>query len=65
MKNKIRIYELAKELDLKSKFVVEFLNDLGADVSNHMSSIDEDIANMLREHLPRRKRKPWCVKKPR
>lgn len=51
MKNKIRIYELAKELDLKSKFVVEFLNDLGADVSNHMSSIDEDIANMLREHF--------------
>ena len=27
MKNKIRIYELAKELDLKSKFVVEFLHD--------------------------------------
>ncbi|HHT42833.1 MAG TPA: translation initiation factor IF-2 [Firmicutes bacterium] len=51
MKNKIRIYELAKELDLKSKFVVEFLHDLGADVANHMSSIDEDIANMLREHF--------------
>ncbi len=51
MTNKIRIYELAKELDLKSKFVVEFLNDLGADVSNHMSSIDEEIANMLREHF--------------
>lgn len=51
MTNKIRIYELAKELDLKSKFVIEFLNDLGADVSNHMSSIDEDIANMLREHF--------------
>ena len=51
MTNKIRIYELAKELDLKSKFIIEFLNDLGADVSNHMSSIDEDIANMLREHF--------------
>ncbi|NLL09255.1 MAG: translation initiation factor IF-2 [Firmicutes bacterium] len=49
--NKIRIYELAKELDLKSKDVVDFLNDLGADVTNHMSSIDEDIANMLREHF--------------
>lgn len=51
MVNKIRIYELAKELDLKSKDVVDFLNDLGADVTNHMSSIDEDIANMLREHF--------------
>lgn len=47
---KIRIYELAKELGLESKVVVEFLNDLGADVSNHMSSIEPDIANMLREH---------------
>ncbi len=47
---KIRIYELAKELGLESKVVVEFLNDLGAEVSNHMSTIEPDIANMLREH---------------
>ncbi len=48
--SKIRIYELAKELGLESKVVVDFLHDLGADVSNHMSSIEDDIANMLREH---------------
>jgi translation initiation factor IF-2 len=47
---KIRIYELAKELGLESKVVVDFLHDLGADVSNHMSTIEPDIANMLREH---------------
>lgn len=47
---KIRIYELAKELGLESKVVVDFLHDLGADVSNHMSSIEPDIAAMLREH---------------
>ena len=47
---KIRIYELAKELGLESKVVVDFLRDLGADVANHMSSIEADIANMLREH---------------
>ncbi|HHT91630.1 MAG: translation initiation factor IF-2 [Bacillota bacterium] len=47
---KIRIYELAKELGLESKVVVDFLHDLGADVANHMSTIEEDIANMLREH---------------
>jgi len=41
---KIRIYELAKELGLESKVVVEFLNDLGAEVSNHMSTIEPDIA---------------------
>lgn len=51
MKKKIRIYELAKELDLESKVLVEFLNDLGAEVSNHMSSIEQDIADMLRDHF--------------
>ena len=48
---KMRIYELAKELDLESKVLVEFLNDLGADVASHMSTIEEDIAEMLREHF--------------
>src|SRR5690554_2688027 len=47
---KIRIYELAKELGLESKVVVDFLHDLGAEVSNHMSTIEPDIADMLREH---------------
>jgi translation initiation factor IF-2 len=48
---KIRIYELAKELDLESKVLVEFLNDLGADVASHMSTIEDDIAEMLRDHF--------------
>ncbi|NMB20501.1 MAG: GTP-binding protein, partial [Firmicutes bacterium] len=47
---KIRIYELAKELQLESKVVVDFLQDLGADVSNHMSTIEPEIADMLRDH---------------
>ncbi len=47
---KIRIYELAKELDLESKILIEFLHDLGAEVANHMSSIEPEIADMLREH---------------
>ncbi|HKM43799.1 MAG TPA: translation initiation factor IF-2 [Limnochordia bacterium] len=47
---KIRIYELAKELELESKVIVDFLHDLGAEVSNHMSTIEPGIADMLREH---------------
>ncbi|NLJ80646.1 MAG: translation initiation factor IF-2, partial [Firmicutes bacterium] len=49
--SKIRIYQLAKELNLKSTELVDFLNDLGAEVGNHMSSIDQDIAEMVREHF--------------
>src|SRR5690625_609016 len=51
MKKKMRIYELAKELNLESKVLEELLNDLGAEVTNHMSSIEPDIATMLREHF--------------
>ncbi len=55
---KIRIYELAKELDLESKVLITFLNDLGAEVSSHMSSIDGDIAEMIRDHFTAPKEEP-------
>ena len=48
--SKVRVYELARELDLESKILVDFLVELGADVRNHMSTIDEDIADLVREH---------------
>lgn len=48
--SKVRVYELARELDLESKILVDFLIELGADVRNHMSTIDEEIADMVREH---------------
>lgn len=48
--SKVRVYELARELDLESKVLVDFLIELGADVRNHMSTIDEDIAEMVRDH---------------
>lgn len=48
---KIRVYELAKELNLESKVLVEFLTELGADVTSHMSSIDGDIAQLVTEHF--------------
>ncbi len=48
---KVRVYELAKELNLESKILVDFLNDLGAEVKNHMSTLEEDIAVMVKEHF--------------
>ncbi len=49
--SKVRVYELAKDLDIESKELVDFLNELGADVRNHMSVIDEEIAQLVREHF--------------
>lgn len=48
---KVRVYELAKELNLESKTLVDFLVELGADIKNHMSTVESDIAEMVREHF--------------
>lgn len=48
---KLRIYELAKELGLESKVLVDFLSDLGADIKNHMSTVENDLADLVKEHF--------------
>lgn len=41
---KIKIYELAKELNLTSKEVIEKANKLGIEAKTHMSTVDETQA---------------------
>ena len=41
---KVRVYELAKELNLESKALVEKLKAGGLNVKNYMSTLDEDAA---------------------
>ena len=47
--SKIKIYELAKELDKPSKELVEFLNKKDVEAKTHMSTIDEAEADMVRK----------------
>ncbi|NLY54264.1 MAG: translation initiation factor IF-2 [Firmicutes bacterium] len=47
--SRIRIYELARELDIPSRKLVEALADLNLNVQNHMSTIDESIADIIRD----------------
>lgn len=49
--SKIRVYELAKELDISSKELVDILLDLGVDVKNHMSTISEKDGKTVKELL--------------
>ncbi|NLV91169.1 MAG: translation initiation factor IF-2 [Firmicutes bacterium] len=49
--SKVRVYELAREIGIQSKELVEFLEELGADVKNHMSTVEEDIAEMIKDHF--------------
>jgi len=44
---KMRVYELARDLGVDSKQVLDYLNSLGHDVKNHMSVLDsESIARV-------------------
>lgn len=49
--SKIRIYELAKELNVPSKKLVDALADLNLNVRNHMSTVDKVVADIIRDVL--------------
>ena len=46
---KSRIYEIAKELNVDSKLIIEKLKDMKVEVKNHMSSITEEESNQIRQ----------------
>src|SRR5207248_11632248 len=47
----IRINELARQLEVKSREVIDKLHELGiAEKVTHSSSIDEDVADQLRRY---------------
>ncbi|GFN36452.1 translation initiation factor IF-2 [Tepidimicrobium xylanilyticum] len=46
---KIRVYELAKELGMTSKDLMQKLKDLDINISSHMSSIENEEAEMIKE----------------
>lgn len=48
---KVRVYELAKELNTSSKRLMEKLNDINIHVKNHMSLLDEKDQEALYKHI--------------
>jgi len=57
--SKIRVFELAEELQIPAEKLVEALRDLNLNISNPMSMIDTQVAGIIREVIKKqRKRKP-------
>ena len=48
---KIRVYDLAKELGRSSNELVDVLKDMGLDVKNHMSTMEESQVNWVKKQL--------------
>jgi len=49
--SKLRIHELAKELNVSSKVLIHYLQQVDLDVSSHMSSIDADTFERIRPNI--------------
>ena len=54
--SKIRVYTLADELDMESKELIDILNNLGIEVSSHMSTVEDDTAKLVREMVEEEKK---------
>ena len=48
---KIRIYELARDLNMTNKMLLEKIRDMDIDVKSHMSSLDDDTIARIREKI--------------
>ncbi|MBS3983453.1 MAG: translation initiation factor IF-2 N-terminal domain-containing protein, partial [Dethiobacter sp.] len=44
---KTRVYELAKELDVPSKRIIDILADIGFEVKNHMSVVEDEAVRRI------------------
>ena len=58
--NKMRVYDLAKKLNLQSKEVLDILSSLGVKGKTHSSSIEADVAGRVEKAL--KKEKPAAKK---
>ncbi|MCT4595628.1 MAG: translation initiation factor IF-2 [Anaeromicrobium sp.] len=47
--SKTRVYQLAKELDISSKELISKLEEYDVEVTNHMSTLEDDIIEIIKE----------------
>ncbi|RJX24359.1 MAG: translation initiation factor IF-2 [Dethiobacter sp.] len=55
---KVRVYELSKELGINSKKLITVLQELNVDVKNHMSTMEENVAQKVLNMLTKGEKKP-------
>ncbi|WP_439444221.1 translation initiation factor IF-2 [Listeria aquatica] len=60
--SKIRVYEYAKKQQVSSKDIIEKLHGLGVEVSNHMSTINDNALRQLDQAFSNKPEKPAVEK---
>jgi translation initiation factor IF-2 len=61
---KMRVYELAEDLKIPTKELIWFLNKEGIKVKNHMSTLDKDTIELIKEVITMDKKKGGTENKP-
>lgn len=61
---KMRVYELAEDLKIPTKELILFLNKEGIKVKNHMSTLDKDTIELIKEVITMDKKKKGTENKP-
>lgn len=59
---KLRVYELAKELEVPSRRIIDLLHNIGFTVKNHMSVVSEEAAAKIRYQLTGKGEPPEAYK---
>ena len=60
---KMRVHELAKELGIENKELLELLKEKHVEVKNHMSSLEDSVADEIRrERGAAKAKKPAAAK---
>lgn len=61
---KMRVYELAEDLKIPTKELIWFLNKEGIKIKNHMSTLDKDTIELIKEVIIMDKKKGGTENKP-
>lgn len=56
--SKVRVYQLAKDLGLTNKELISKLEDLAINVSNHMSALEEEEVELIKQLIEEEKQPP-------
>ncbi len=46
---KVKVHELAKELNIQSKEILQYLSEQNIEVKSHMSSIEDDVIRVVKK----------------
>ena len=48
---KTRVYELARDLNMTNKVLLDKIKEMDLDVKSHMSSLDDDMASLIKSNI--------------